>query len=133
MSSASYCVSSGVELHLLVMTAVLPVTLRTSRHDHRPSSLRRTTLAGREKLDYRSRIEVEHLRACEPAVADLIEREHGAIETIAVRTDPPLPPEDDYVVVAGRDDPWVHLSLRIGGLQRDPRVAPARRLRLEPA
>src|SRR5262245_12895058 len=141
MTIASYFPSSALNFiswspttaRSALMTAVCRSRCGLPAHDHSSPSRGRTTLGSREKLAYRGRIEIEHLRACELAVADLVEREHGAIETNAARTDPPLPPEDDHFVVAGRDDSGVHPSLRVGGLQRDPRVAPARRLRLEPA
>src|SRR6266508_2318689 len=123
MSSASYCVSSalnfiswspnaagGVEdclcqsprswRHPSVDDRRFAGDVADFPHDDPLSSLGRS-LGGREKIDHRGRIEIKHLRARELAVADLVEREHGAIETIAARTDPPLPPEDDHFVAAG--------------------------------
>src|SRR5207247_7057264 len=78
----------------------------------------------RQEADQRRGVEIEHLSPRELSLQDLIETEHRAIESVAIRIDPPLTPEHDDFVVARGHDTGIHPSLGLARLEGEPRVAP---------
>src|SRR5215211_5044507 len=71
-----------------------------------------------EEGQNRGGVVVEHLRARELAVADLVEREDRGVQALAGGADGALVVEDgDFVVVRG-DDAGIHSALVERGLQR---------------
>jgi hypothetical protein len=70
---------------------------------------------GFEKLQYGRGVEVEHLGAGKFGVADLVEPEDLAIETLAVGVDPALTPQNDDLLVVCRNHARVHASFLVRG------------------
>src|SRR5215470_7492416 len=77
-----------------------PHPLCALRHRGRRAAQGLGSLAARatQELDQRRGLEVEHLRACEPAIADRVESEDGAVEALATWAEPALAPEYDHLV-----------------------------------
>ena len=101
-----------------------------SRRFSRPSLVGRSARCHRlvrgirQEAGQRGRVEVEHLRASQLAVADPIQSKDGAVEASARRTQPPLPPENHDLLFRCGHDPRIHPSLGLGGLERNPRLGP---------
>src|SRR5262249_47933253 len=70
-------------------------------------------------------VEVEHLRAGELPVPDLVEAQCFHVEPLAVRSQAPLVPEHDDLLVGRRDDPRVHPPFVLGWLQPVPHLVEA--------
>src|SRR5262249_41097816 len=72
------------------------------------------------------RIKIEHLGAGKSSVAHLIEAEDRRVQVFPIGASTSLSPEYDDLLVGGRHDAWLHLLLRLGGLERPPCPAPLR-------
>src|SRR5215470_3972259 len=82
----------------------------------------------RQEFDQGWCVEIEHLSARELSIVDRVEAEDGAIEALAARTEAALAPKNDDLVAIRCDDARLHVALRLGRLQRRPRMDPARAL-----
>src|SRR5215831_19905202 len=77
-------------------------------------------------------IEVEHLRARQPAVSKPVQAEHRAVEPLARGAEASLAPEHYDLVIAGGHDPRVHAAFGRSGLERQPRTPPGGAVGLGP-
>src|SRR5437016_11836924 len=66
------------------------------------------------------RVEIEHLRADEPAVADAIEAKHRTFEAISGLVHAALLPEYDHLIPVRGDDAWIHAPFGVRRLERIP-------------
>src|SRR5215813_2405172 len=77
------------------------------------------------------RVKVEHLSAGQLSGAHLIEAEDRRVQAFPIGASTSLSPEHDDLSVGGRYDAWLHLLLRLGGLERHPCLAPLRPIAAE--
>src|SRR5262249_21145733 len=119
MSLASYCTRA---------------CLCSSRREHLTSAINRhgvwLTRPNQEVSD-RHRVKVEHLSAGQFSIAHLIESEDRCVQAFPIGASTALSPEHDDLSVGGRYDAWLHLLLRLGGLERHPRLGPPRPIAAE--
>src|SRR5215468_3440716 len=98
-----------------------------SRREHLTSAINRhgvwLTRPNQEVSD-RHRVKVEHLSAGQFSVAHLIEAEDRRVQAFPLEAQTSLSPEHDDLSVGGRYDAWLHLLLRLAGLERHPCLGP---------
>lgn len=78
------------------------------------------------------RVEVEHFGSRKLPVAKSVQSQNVTFVPLSARAKPPLPPLYDDLVIARRNDPWIHPSLDRCRLQRIPQFVPGDRAGVYP-